>query len=141
VTIANRTMSVRIPIDFEAQQYEITGRTRRSDTGAIMKVFQDTVTLCKVAPGTADCLERPVFQPGVAVTRSATLEPGSYVFEATVKDRRDHAEDLYGELLRGVVPRARARGYPLALRGRCGATGRCATKRLLRLGKHEPLGF
>lgn len=87
VTIANRTMSVRIPIDFEAQQYEITGRTRRSDTGAIMKVFQDTVTLCKVAPGTADCLERPVFQPGVAVTRSATLEPGSYVFEATVKDR------------------------------------------------------
>jgi hypothetical protein len=51
--------------------------------------------LCKVAPGTADCLERPVFQPGVAVTRSATLEPGSYVFEATVKDRAGNVQKSY----------------------------------------------
>jgi GWxTD domain-containing protein len=98
VTVAitsDRRMLVRIPIDFEAQQYEITGRTRRSDTGAIVKVFQNMLTLCKIAPGTADCLERPEFQPGVAVTESATLEPGSYVFEATVKDRAGTIQKTY----------------------------------------------
>ena len=95
VTIANREMSVRIPIEFEAQQYEITGRTRRADTGAIVKVFQNMLTMCKVAPGTQDCLERPVFQPGVAVTGSATLEPGSYVFETTVKDRAGAVQETY----------------------------------------------
>ena len=96
VTIASdRQMLVRIPIDFAAQLYEITGRTRRSDTGATVKVFQHTVTLCKVAPGTADCLERPVFQPGMAITSSATLEPAPYVFEATVKDRAGSAQKTY----------------------------------------------
>jgi hypothetical protein len=88
-------MLVRIPIEFEAQQYEITGRTRRSDTGATVKVFQHMVSLCKVAPGTVDCLERPVFQPGAAITSSATPEPGSYVFEATVKDRAGSAQKTY----------------------------------------------
>jgi GWxTD domain-containing protein len=96
VTIASdRQMLVRIPIDFAAQLYEITGRTRRSDTGATVKVFQHTVTLCKVAPGTADCLERPVFQPGMAITSSATLEPGSYVFEATVRDHAGTIQKTY----------------------------------------------
>ena len=92
---SDRRMLVRIPIEFEAQQYEITGRTRRSDTGATVKVFQHMVSLCKVTPGTADCLERPVFQPGVAVTSSATPEPGSYVFEATVKDSAGGAQKTY----------------------------------------------
>jgi hypothetical protein len=53
------------------------------------------LTMCKVAPGTQDCLERPVFQPGVAVTGSATLEPGSYVFETTVKDRAGAVQETY----------------------------------------------
>jgi GWxTD domain-containing protein len=94
VTVAitsDRRMLVRIPIDFEAQQYEITGRTRRSDTGAIVKVSQDVLTLCKVAPGTAGCLELPVYQPVPA----ATLEPGSYVFEATVRDRAGSVQKTY----------------------------------------------
>jgi hypothetical protein len=46
-------------------------------------VFEEAPRLCKDAPGTTGCLPRPVFQPYPAVT----LEPGSYVFEATVKDR------------------------------------------------------
>jgi hypothetical protein len=83
VTItSDRKMLIRIPIDFEAKQYDIYGRTRRSDTGATVSVFEDAPRSCKDAPGTTGCLERPVFQPFPAVT----LEPGPYAFEATVKD-------------------------------------------------------
>ncbi|MGA9625560.1 MAG: hypothetical protein WBQ65_13885, partial [Bryobacteraceae bacterium] len=72
----------RIPIDFEARQYDIYGRTRRADTGATVSVFEDRARLCKDAPGTPGCPERPVYQPFPA----ATLEPGPYVFAATVRD-------------------------------------------------------
>ena len=83
VISSDRKMLIRIPIEFEAGQYDIYGRTRRADTGATVSVFEDAPRLCKDAPGTTGCLPRPVFQPFPAVT----LEPGSYVFEATVKDR------------------------------------------------------
>jgi hypothetical protein len=84
VTItSDRRMLIRIPLDFEAKQYDIYGRTSRADTGAIVRVFEDAPRLCKDAPGTTGCLPRPVFQPVQAVT----LEPGKYLFEATVKDR------------------------------------------------------
>ena len=82
VITSDRKMLIRIPIDFEAQQYDIYGRTRRADTGATVRVFEDAARLCKDAPGTTGCLARPVFQPRSAVT----LEPGPYVFEGTVKD-------------------------------------------------------
>jgi GWxTD domain-containing protein len=82
VITTDRKMLIRIPIDFEAKQYDIHGRTRRADTGATVSVFEDAARLCKDAPGTTGCLERPVFQPFPA----RTLEPGPYVFEATVKD-------------------------------------------------------
>ena len=83
VISSDRKMLIRIPIDFEAGQYDIYGRTRRADTGATVSVFEDAPRLCKDAPGTTGCLPRPEFQFYPAVT----LEPGSYVFEATVKDR------------------------------------------------------
>jgi hypothetical protein len=83
VISSDRKMLIRIPIDFEAGHYDIYGRTRRADTGATVSVFEEAPRLCKDAPGTTGCLPRPVFQPYPAVT----LEPGSYVFEATVKDR------------------------------------------------------
>jgi hypothetical protein len=51
--------------------------------------------LCRFAPGIEGCLERPVLQPGVAITSSATLEPAPYVFEATVKDRAGSAQKTY----------------------------------------------
>jgi GWxTD domain-containing protein len=82
VITSDRRMLIRIPIDFEATQYQIYGRTRRADTGAIVSVFEDVTRLCKDAPGTTGCLERPVFQP----LRAVTLEPGPYAFVATVKD-------------------------------------------------------
>jgi GWxTD domain-containing protein len=98
VTVAitsDRRMLVRIPIDFAAKQYEIAGRTRRSDTGAYVRVFQEMRSLCKDAPGTAGCLERPVYQPGPFPTEPAALEPGSYVFEATVRDRAGTVQKTY----------------------------------------------
>ena len=82
VITSDRKMLIRIPIDFEAREYDIYGRTRRADTGATVSVFEDRARLCKDAPGTPGCLERPVYQPFPA----ATLEPGPYVFAATVKD-------------------------------------------------------
>jgi GWxTD domain-containing protein len=92
---SDRRMLVGIPIVFEAKQYEITGRTRRSDTGATVRVFQDVLSLCKDAPGTVGCLERPVYQPVPAPTEPATLEAGSYVFEATVGDRTGTVQRTY----------------------------------------------
>ena len=80
---SDRRMLIRIPIDFEAKQYDIYGRTLRADTGAVVRVFEEMRSLCKDAPGTAGCLSLPVFQPVPA----AILEPGSYVFAAVVKDR------------------------------------------------------
>jgi GWxTD domain-containing protein len=92
VTItSDRRMLIRIPLDFEAKQYDIYGRTRRADTGAVVSVFEDAPRLCKDAPGTSDCLPRPVFQP----FRAVTLEPGKYIFEATVKDRAGSAQKTY----------------------------------------------
>jgi GWxTD domain-containing protein len=91
VITSDRRMLIRIPIEFEAKQYDIYGRTRRSDTGATVRVFQEMRSLCQDAPGTAGCLERPVYQPVPAVT----LEPGSYVFEATVKDRAGTIQKTY----------------------------------------------
>jgi GWxTD domain-containing protein len=91
VITSDRRMLIRIPIDFEARQYDIHGRTRRSDTGATVSVFEDAPRLCKDAPGTTGCLERPVFQPVPAVT----LEPGPYVFEATVKDSAGTVQKTY----------------------------------------------
>ena len=91
VITSDRRMLIRIPIDFGAKQYEIYGRTRRSDTGATVRVFQEMRSLCQDAPGTAGCLERPVYQPVPA----ATVEPGSYVFEATVKDRAGTIQKTY----------------------------------------------
>jgi GWxTD domain-containing protein len=91
VITSDRKMLVRIPIDFEAKQYDIYGRTRRADTGATVRVFQEMRSLCKDAPGTAGCLERPVYQPVPA----ATLEPGPYVFEATVRDSAGTVQKTY----------------------------------------------
>jgi GWxTD domain-containing protein len=95
VITSDRRMLVRIPIDFDARQYEITGRTRRSDTGALVRVSQEMRSLCKDAPGTAGCLERPVYQPGPIPTEPTALDPGSYVFEATVKDRAGTVQRTY----------------------------------------------
>jgi GWxTD domain-containing protein len=98
VTVAitsDRRMLVRIPIDFPAKQYEIAGGTRRSDTGAYVRTFQEMRSLCKDAPGTAGCLERPVFQPGSPLVGPIALEPGSYVFEATVRDRAGSVQKTY----------------------------------------------
>jgi GWxTD domain-containing protein len=88
---SDRRMLIGIPIDFEARQYDIYGRTRRADTGATVSVFEDRTRLCKDAPGTPGCLERPVYQPFPA----ATLEPGSYVFAATVKDSAGTVQRTY----------------------------------------------
>ena len=88
---SDRRMLIRIPIDFEAKQYDIYGRTRRSDTGATVSVFEDAPRLCKDAPGTTGCLERPVFQPLPA----GTLEPGKYVFDAAVKDSAGTVQKTY----------------------------------------------
>jgi hypothetical protein len=88
-------MLVRIPIDFEAKQYEIAGRTRRSDTGAYVRTFSQMVSLCKDAPGTAGCLEGPSFNPGQPLVGPIALEPGSYVFEATVRDRAGTVQKTY----------------------------------------------
>jgi GWxTD domain-containing protein len=83
VITSDRRMLIRIPLDFEAKQYDIYGRTSRADTGAIVNVFEDAPRLCKDAPGTTGCLPQPVFQPFPGVT----LEPGPYIFRAAVKDR------------------------------------------------------
>jgi GWxTD domain-containing protein len=92
VTIpSDRRMLIRIPLDFEAKQYDIYGRTRRSDTGATVRVFEDAPRLCKDAPGTTGCLDRPVFQP----LPDVPLEPGPYVFVATVKDRAGTGQKTY----------------------------------------------
>ena len=88
---SERRMLIRIPLDFEAKLYDIYGRTRRSDTGTTVSVFEDALRLCKDAPGTTGCLERPVFQPVPA----ATLEPGPYIFEATVKDSAGTVQKTY----------------------------------------------
>src|SRR5271157_4777062 len=92
VTItSDRRMLIRIPIDFEAKQYDIYGRTRRADTGAVVSVFEDAPRMCKDAPGATGCLARPVFQPLPA----GTLEPGKYIFDAVVKDRAGTAQKSY----------------------------------------------
>jgi GWxTD domain-containing protein len=91
----DRKMLIRIPLDFEAKQYEIYGRTRRSDTGAVVRTFSEMVSLCKDAPGIAGCLERPVYQPGQPLAGPIALEPGSYVFEAIVKDTAGTVQKTY----------------------------------------------
>jgi GWxTD domain-containing protein len=91
----NRRMLIRIPLDFEARQYEIYGRTRRSDTGAVVRTFSEMVSLCKDAPGIAGCLERPVYQPGQPLAGPIALGPGSYVFEAIVKDTAGNVQKTY----------------------------------------------
>lgn len=92
VTItSDRRMLIRIPIDFEAKQYDVYGRTRRADTGATVSVFEDAPRLCKDAPGATGCLPRPMFQPLPA----GPLEPGKYVFEAAVKDRAGTTQKSY----------------------------------------------
>jgi GWxTD domain-containing protein len=95
VITSDRRMLIWIPIDFEARQYQIDGRTRRSDTGAFVRTFSEMVSLCKDAPGTPGCLQRPVYQPGQPLAGPIALDPGSYVFEATVRDSAGTAQKTY----------------------------------------------
>ena len=95
VIASDRRMLIWIPIDFEARQYQIDGRTRRSDTGAFVRTFSEMVSLCKDAPGTPGCLQRPVYQPGQPLAGPIALDPGSYVFEATVRDSAGTAQKTY----------------------------------------------
>ena len=53
------------------------------------------LSVCKDAPGTEGCLERPVYQPGSPLVGPIALEPGSYVFDAAVKDRAGTVQKTY----------------------------------------------
>jgi len=81
----DRRIEVSIPIEFDAKEYSITGRVLASDAQTSRLEFRSTVTLCKNSPGTLGCLERPVFHSDLALGKAA-LDPGSYVFNAIVKD-------------------------------------------------------
>jgi GWxTD domain-containing protein len=91
----SREVLIRIPLDFEARQYDIYGRTSRADTGAVVSAFEELRSLCKDAPGTTGCLERPVFQLSPFRGGPAALEPGSYIFNAVVKDHAGTALRTY----------------------------------------------
>jgi len=92
----DRRIRASIPIEFDAKQYSITGTTRASDGRTSQMEFTAVVSLCKNSPGAFACLEGPVFQPGPPVmNNNPALDPGSYVFKATVKDVAGTVEKTY----------------------------------------------
>jgi GWxTD domain-containing protein len=91
----NRRMLVSIPIDFDAKQYSITGAIHASDGGNPLGEFTAVLSLCRNSSGEFGCLERQVFQPSPAVIGGNPLEPGSYVFDAVVKDRAGLIQKTY----------------------------------------------
>jgi hypothetical protein len=54
------------------------------------------VSLCKNSPGAVACLERPVFRAGPSdVDNNPALDPGSYIFNAIVRDLAGTVEKTY----------------------------------------------
>ncbi len=88
-------MLVSVPIDFNAKQYLILGTTRASDGRTSRIEFRAVVSLCKNSPGVPACLEKPVFHPDPAAPGKAALDPGSYIFNAIVRDLAGVAEKTY----------------------------------------------
>jgi len=91
----DRRMLVSVPIDFSAKQYLIMGTTQASDGRTSRVEFRTVVSLCKTSPGAPACLERPVFHPHPAARGKAALNPGSYIFNAIVRDLSGVAEKTY----------------------------------------------
>jgi GWxTD domain-containing protein len=91
----DRRMLISIPIDFDAKQYFVTGATRASDGRTSRVEFKAVVSLCKNFSSAPACLEGPVFRPDLATPGRAALDPGSYVFNAIVKDLVGIVEKTY----------------------------------------------
>jgi GWxTD domain-containing protein len=91
----DRRMLINIPLDFDAAQYIISGSTRASDGRKDLGDFTAVWSLCQDSPQEFGCLVRPVFQPDSPFYGRTLLEPGSYVFDAVVKDRAGVIKKTY----------------------------------------------
>jgi GWxTD domain-containing protein len=91
----DRRMVISVPVDFDAKEYSITGTTRASDGRISRTEFTAVVSLCKNSPGALACLERPVFYAGPSDGDNSALDPGSYTFNAMVKDLAGTVEKTY----------------------------------------------
>ena len=87
-----RTVMVRIPIDFAAKQHFVRV-TIHSETGLTADTVDRLVSVCQYSPRTWGCLERPVLE--VVPMRGTRLEPGDYQLDAVVKDSAGSGERMY----------------------------------------------
>lgn len=91
VVTPEKTLLARIPLELAAKQHFLRATVHTKD-GRIVRVAERRVSLCKHSPDTFGCLEKPEVELGLFGT---PLVPGSYVFEAVVRDASGTAQRAY----------------------------------------------